>query len=187
MANLLNNTRGLTFMKKIAMYATLILFVMCFFTGCSDAVPEPATMTFEGTHEFHGEGGGTATVQKRFTINELLEFNVTFLSLTGNYRETLDGLAGLGIVAGAAVAGEINTNNIWTDLVVEGTAVNMRSDQITILSGLGIAMAIRLEYTELDGAIAGVNIVFPGAGYPPQGLFDNIGDMLMGGFYTRTR
>jgi len=181
-------------MKKIAMYVMLILFVMCFSTGCSDSIPEPAIMTFEGAHEFPDGDGGTVTIRKRFTINEELEFRATFLEVIGGDQDIREVLDVIGIAAGAVVAGVIrDTNAFWKDPEITGVARELRSFPAASViqiafdaaeaAGNPITVAIHLIYTMEANNISAVYVEFPYTG----GDWDNMAQMLMGGFYTRVQ
>ena len=129
---------------------------------------------------------------REFLIDQDLLFRVElFAPFFAEYdEEDMKGFEEIGFVPGLVVTGNVTeTDNIWTDPVIEGIARNMRATNPIVngifTSGGGFEMGIRLTYLkEKPGEpdeITAINVEFTSG---DQMLVD-ISGQLMGGIYVR--
>ena len=163
-------------MKKITVLGTIALLLSFIFAGCSDD-PTPESMIFVDD---------LGNIGREFIIYNNLEFRVEIFEEYFEQYDTSDkeALAGIGIVPGLIVTGNVkNTNDTWTSPVITGKAGNMDAN-VPYVAGIlvhpDMAVKIEMTYKINNGEITGVTVDFPG-GESVAGM----AILLMGGPYIR--
>jgi len=161
-------------MKRFLRFAVVILIILpVVFSGCKD--PELENMVFVDN---------LSNPAKEFIIYEDCTFKVTFIK---TYE--MEGLQlPVDLSAGRTVNGKVNTSNGWKDSVINGTAVEMTSNDNTLAMILAApevdGMKIKLTY---GSEMASIKVEFPDStdsvsDYQSMAIVSNL---MMGGTYYK--